>query len=150
MLTPSSTPFLPHSPAAPVPMLITTDCDTLMPVLRLPPAIAATQNVLLPTTPSNASVASTINLQRPQSQNPVSTLVTGTQRNPMTKTFHSLQWTTQQWPTHHRVLSQFIPNPNPTQECVLPPQQPAPSANLSITQATELQNNECTSSEADK
>ncbi len=138
MPTPSAKPLLPHSPAAPVPMLITTDCDPLIPVLRLPPAIAATQNVLLPATSSTASVASVINLQHPQSLNPVSALVTGKQQYPMTKTFHSLLWTTQQGPAHHRVLSEFIPGPNPSEERFLSPQSLATSADLSVAQAQEL------------
>ncbi len=150
MPTPSNTLLLPHSPAAPVPMPITTDCDPLMPMLRLPPAIAATQNVLLPATSSTASVSSVITLQHPQSLNPEYALVTGEQQYPMTETLHSRLWITQQGPTHHRVLSEFISNPNPTQERVLPPQSPGLPANLSVAQAQELQNEECVSSQADQ
>ncbi len=87
MSTPTTTFLLPHPPATPVPIPITTDCDTQMPDLFLPPALATNQNVVLPTTPSNPP--SFIYSQKDSVLvNPLSTCMTGKQHTQMTVSFN--------------------------------------------------------------
>ncbi len=152
MSTPPTTFLLPHRPAAPVPMPIAIDCDPLMPMLSLPPAIGTNQNVLLPTAFSTTSFAPTPNLQQPKTENQASTLATGKQHFPMTITFHSRQLTTQRSPTHHLILPECISVPNSTlsQDRASPPHSLVLPAYLSAAESQELHNVGCASSEADQ
>ncbi len=136
MQTPSNTLLRPHPPAAPIPMHIAIDCDPLVPVLRLPPAIATTETVLLPTSSSRPS-PSIPNLQRPQHVNPVSAHAHGEQHFPMATTFHHTQSTTEPSPILRVILPESISVPNSTQDRVSPPQSPMLSAYLSAAQEQE-------------
>ncbi len=145
----NSTSHLPHPPAGPAPMSITTDCDPLMPELRLPLPIVTTQNVNFVTIPSN-QLSPTPNRHRPQPVNPLSALASGMQHFPMTIAFHPRQSTVEPSPTHRQIVQECISCTNSTKDFLSPAQFPAPAAHFSVTRTQELSTIGCVSSEADQ
>ena len=152
MGTPSTTPRLPHPPAAPAPMPITTACDHLMPELRLPPPIMTTQNVHLPSIPSTQHSFTPYHHhhRHPQPVNPVSTFTLGKQQFPTTAAFRTRQSTIEPSPTHCQIVPGCFSVTNSIMDCASPAQSPGPSAHLSLARAQELTTIGCVPSEADQ
>ncbi len=111
-------------------MPITSDWDSLVPVLRLPPLLATIRNEFLPTISSTISTAFTTNLQHPQPLNPVSTFATGEQYFPMTIAFHTRQSTPKPSSAHCHTLPEWNPVSNTTRDRISPAQSPVPFASL--------------------
>ena len=136
MPTPPTTPVLPHPPVTPVPMLINTDTSPLMPELRLPAAIATTQNVLLPTT-SSCQPSPVPNLRHLLPLNPMSTLATDKHLQ-MTVAIHHREPTTKPSPKHRNILPECVPFSNSAQHPASPRQSPGPFNTVSVAQGREL------------
>ena len=147
MPTPPATFLQPHPPAAPVPILLTTDCTSLIPPLCLPPALATTENVLLSTTFSIQS-SSTFNLEHPQTVNPLFALTPDKQHSQMTVVFHPPKSTTEPSSSHQHTLQEWITVPNSALDPASPQESPVLSTHPSVAPAEELSVIDCSPSEA--
>ena len=142
MATPPTTTLLLQSPPAPSAILMESDCESLMPVLLLPPPVTRIQNQPLPTlTTSSNQPSSTPNLRHPPPVNSVSTPGIAEQHFPMSIAFH---------PRHPTTYSCLTPEPNSSRLQTSPPLSRAPSADLSVAQAHEFPTTSvvCTKGEA--